>query len=123
MRAFYRLRQAFEEEGISRRDILPSAKIADLLPSRQRRDRLNSVMEQAGFRPLRRLPFGLQLTFGSVRAVVADAVIGQHEALRLPGHGWSQAQVREVVRAVMFAQLALRRFSDDARMVKDLGVD
>jgi hypothetical protein len=43
--------------------------------------------------------------------------------LRRQGHGWSLVQVREVVRAVMYAQLALRRFSDDAEFIKDLKID
>jgi len=55
--------------------------------------------------------------------MVLDTVVEHHAELRLPGYGWSQAQVREVVRAVMYAQLALRRFSDTAKFVKDLGID
>jgi hypothetical protein len=123
MRAFFRLRKAFEDEGVLRRDVRPDAEVAALLPSRRKRDILCAVIERAGFHPLKRLPFGLQFTFGRVRNIVTDAVISQHEALRLPGYGWSLAQVREVVRAIMFTQLALRRFSDDAEFVKDLGVD
>jgi hypothetical protein len=123
MRAFFRLRKAFQTEGVPRREIRPDAKLTSLLPSRQRRDILSSVCERAGLRPLKRLPFGLQFTFGRVRDVVLDAAVGQHAALRQPGHGWSLLQVREVVRAIMFAQLALRRFSDDAEFTNDLGVD
>lgn len=103
-----------------RSNIKPDAKITELLPSRHRRDLLNSVAERAGLRPLKRLPFSLHFTFGWVRDVVIDAVIGQNEVLRLPGYGWSRAQVREVVRSIMFTQLALRKFSVDARLVKDL---
>jgi hypothetical protein len=123
MRAFFRLRTAFEAEGISRRDIRPDAKVAALLPGRRRRDVLGAVLERAGLRPLKRMPFGLQFTFGRVRDIVTDAVIGQHESLRLPGHGWSHPQVREVVRAVVSMQVALRRFSDDAEFVKGLKLD
>ena len=81
------------------------------------------MTQHAGFPPLRRLPFGLQLTFGRVRDLVLDSVVQHHDGLRLSGHGWSRAQVREVVRAVMYAQLALRQFSDDAEFVRDLGID
>jgi len=123
MRAFFRLRKAFEAEGVSRCDVHPDAKVTSLLPSRQRRDVLSVVCERAGFRPLKRLPFGLQFTFGRVRDIVIDTVIGQHDVLRRQAHGWSLIQVREVVRAVMYAQLALRRFSDDAHLIKDLAVD
>jgi hypothetical protein len=123
MRAFFRLRSAFQAEGFSRKAIQPETKVTALLPSRQRRDILSSVCERAGLRPLRRLPLGLQFTFGRVRDVVLDAVVGQHDALRRSGCGWSQLQVREVVRAVMYAQLALRRFSDDAEFIKDLRID
>jgi hypothetical protein len=123
MRAFFRLRKAFEEESVSRGHVRPDAKVTSLLPSRQRRDILSAVCERAGFRPLKRLPFGLQFTFGRVRDIVIDTVIGQHDVLRRQDHGWSLAQVREVVRAVMYAQLALRRFSDDAEFVKDLKID
>lgn len=101
----------------------PDAKITELLPGRDRRESLNVVRERAGLPPLRKLPFGLQFTFGRVRDMVLDSVIGQHAALRRPSHGWSMNQVREVVRAVMYAQLALRRFSDDAEFVKDLQID
>jgi hypothetical protein len=123
MRAFFRLRKAFEAVGVPRRAMRPDAKVAALLPSRQRRDILSSVTEHAGFGSLKRLPFGLQFTFGRVRDIVTDAVIRHHAALRLPGYGWSQAQVREVVRAVLFAQQALRKFSDDAEFVEDLGIE
>jgi hypothetical protein len=123
MRAFLRLRRAFLAEGIPRKAIQPEAKVTALLPSRQRRDILSAVCERAGLGPLKRLPLGLQFTFGRVRDVVIDAVVGQHDALRLQGHGWSLFQVREVVRAIMYAQLALRKFSDDADFVKDLKVD
>ncbi|HUR59035.1 MAG TPA: hypothetical protein VM029_15075 [Opitutaceae bacterium] len=123
MRAFFRLRKAFAAEGVSRRDVRPDVPVSELLPTRRRRDVLSAVSERAGFGPLRRLPFGIQLTSGRVRDIVAHAVIAHHDGLRLPGHGWSKAQVREVVRALMFTQLALRRFSDDALIVKDLGLD
>jgi hypothetical protein len=58
-----------------------------------------------------------------VRDIVTDAVIEQHGSLRRRGYGWSKAQVREVVRAIVFTQLSLRRISDDAEFVTDLGVD
>ena len=123
MRAFFRLRKAFEEEGVARCSVTPEAKVATLLPSRRRRDLLSAIEVRAGLKPLRRLPFSLQFTFGRVRDIITDAVIEQHACLRLVGHGWSRAQVREVVRAVMFTQLPLRRFSDNSEIVKDLGVD
>jgi hypothetical protein len=99
--------------------------MAKLLPGRQRCRILNEVLKRAGFEPLKRLPFDLQLTlmFMRVRDLVVDAEIRHHETLRLPGHGWSRSQVREVVRAVMDAQLALRKFSDDVEIVKDRGVE
>jgi hypothetical protein len=123
MRTFFRLRCAFVEEGVPWRSVRLKSKVSALLPGRQRRDVLSAVAVRAGFAPLRQLPFGLQFTFGRIRDIVTDAVIGQHATLRLPGHGWSLTQVREVVRAVMLTQLALRRFSDDAHIVNDLGVD
>jgi hypothetical protein len=123
MRAFFRLRSAFQAEGVPRKAIHPETKVTALLPSRQRREILSAVSDRAGLRPLKRLPLGLQFTFGRVRDVVLDAVVGQHRSLRLQGCGWSLRQVREVVRAVMYAQLALRGFSDDADFVKDLKID
>ncbi len=123
MRAFFRLRKAFEAEGVSRALVRPDAEVTSLVPSRQRRDILSAVCERAGFRPLKRFPFGLQFTFGHVRDLVIDTVIRQPDALRRQGHGWSFLQVREVVRAVILAQLALRRFSDDAHFIKELGID
>ena len=123
MRAFHRLRTAFQAEGVLREVVRPETKVTALLPSRQRRDILSAVCERAGLCPLKSLPLGLQFTFGRVRDVVLDAVVGQHQLLRIHGHGWSLVQVREVVRAVMYAQLALRRFSDDADFIKDLKID
>jgi hypothetical protein len=125
MRAFLRLRKAFEEQGVSRSAVRAGAKVAKLLPGRCRRDILNAVLKRAGFEPLKRLQFDLRLTFMfmRVRDLVVNAVIRHHETLRLPGHGWSRSQVREVVRAVMDDQLDLRKFSDDAEIVKDLGVE
>lgn len=123
MRAFFRLRKAFEAEGVARYKVRLDAKVSALLPSRRRREILSTVFERAGLRPFKQLPFGLQFTFGRVRDIVTDAVIVQHEQLRLPGYGWSLVQVREVVRSIMRVQLALRRFSDDAEFVRDLQVD
>jgi hypothetical protein len=122
-RAFIRLRNAFQEEGVPRKAVRPATKVTSLLPSRHKRDILSTVCERAGLRALKRLPLGLQFTFGRVRDMVLDAVIGQHAALRRRGCGWSQVQVREVVRAVIYAQLALRRFSDDAEFMRDLRID
>jgi len=123
MRAFFLLRQAFQSQGIPRGKVKPDAKVSALLPGRRRRDLLCAVMERAGFLPLKQMPFILFFTFGHLRDIIAAVVIKQHDLLRLPGCGWSKAQVREVVRAVMYAQLALRRFSDDARIVDDLGIE
>jgi acyl carrier protein len=123
MRAFLQLRRAFRAVGIQRRDVRPDSKLSTLFPGRQRRDILNSVRERAGLPPLGRLPFGLQFTSGHVRDMVLDSVIENHGKLRLPGCGWSRLQVREVVRAIMYAQLALRRFSDTSEFVGDLGID
>lgn len=64
-----------------------------------------------------------QFTFGRVRDMVLDSVIENHAKLRLPGCRWSRLQVRKVVRAVIYAQLALRRFSNSAEFVKDLKID
>jgi hypothetical protein len=123
MRAFFRLRKEFQKEGIPRREIKPDTKISALLPSRKRRDVFGAILERAGLRPLKQLPFGLQFTFGRIKDAVADAVIRQHASLRLPGHGWSKAQVREVVRAITCVQQGIGKFSDDAGFVKDLGID
>jgi hypothetical protein len=124
MRAFFRLRKALEAVGVPRRAVRPDAKLAGLLPNRQRRDILSAVTERVGFGPLKPLPFGLQFTFGRVRDIVLDAVIRHHAALRLPGYGWSRAQVREVVRAVLSVRnLGTIKFSDDDEFVEDLRID
>ena len=123
MRAFFRLRKAFGEVGVPRLSIRPESKISSLLPGRRRRDLLSDISQRAGLEPLGKMPFGLQFTFGRVRDMVTDAVIEQHKRLRLLGHGWSQRQVKEVVRAVIFTQLALRKFSDEAEFVRDLKID
>ena len=122
MRAFQRLRRGFQIEGIPRNAVHPDAKLAGILPGPRRRDLLNSLRQRAGLPPLRRLPFGLQFTSGRVRDLVLDTVIEHHATLRLPAHGWSRAQVREVIRAVMYAQLALRHFSDTAEFIRDLNI-
>ncbi len=123
VRAFNRLRKAFLERGVARGEVTPDTKLTGLLPDDRRRDVLNSICERAGLLPLRRLPFGLQLTFGRVRDVLADSIVARHQTLRLPGHSWSLVQVREVVRLVMYSQLALRGFSDDAEFISDLKID
>jgi|SRR5579859_3941736 len=81
MRAFRRLRSAFQAEGVPRKTIRPETKVTALLPSRQRRDILSGVCERASLRPLKRLPLGLQFTFGRVRDVVLDAVRKRREQL------------------------------------------
>jgi hypothetical protein len=123
LRAFNRLRRGFLAHGVPRSSIRPQSKISTLLPGRNRRDLLSEIRERAGFPPLRPLPFGLQFTFARIRDMVLDTVIGQHSEIRLPGHGWSRQQVREVVRSVMYAQLALQRFSDEDQFVNDLKID
>jgi hypothetical protein len=123
MRAFCRLRKAFEALGVRRRDIHPDAKLKELLPGNNRRDALSTICRHASLRPLKRLPFGLQFTFGTIRDLVLDAVVHQHACLRRAGHGWSRTQAREVVRGVIRDQLGLRDFLDDAQFVKDLKID
>ena len=123
LRAFYRLRGAFRKMGNAEGPIAPDTKVSRLLPGKDRRDRLREMLHQIGFPPPDRLPFGLQYTSVSVGELVLDAVVKNHGRLRKPGCGWSKQQVREVARAVMAAQLNLRKFSDNARIVKDLGVD
>jgi hypothetical protein len=123
LRAFFRLRRGFLAHGVPRKNIRPDAKVSSLLPGKNRRQILNDIRESAGLPRLAPLPFGLQFTLGRIQDMVLDSVIGQHRTLRLPGHGWSLAQVREVIRAVMNAQLQLRKFSDDAEFVKDLKID
>src|SRR5262245_46070680 len=61
-RAFFRLRNAFQEEGVPRKAVRPEAKVTSLLPTGHRRDILSTVCERAGLRPLKRLPLGLQFT-------------------------------------------------------------
>lgn len=123
MRAFYRLRSAFVAAGVPRNRVHPDAKVSALLPGRNRRVLVNKIRQDARLPPVGRMPFGLDFTLGRVRDIVLDVVVGRHASLRLPGHGWSLTQVREVVRAVMNVQLALRRFSDDAEFGKDLKLD
>lgn len=124
LRAFFRLRTAFVALGVPPTAVRPETKVATILPARARRDTLSALYQRAGFAPLPRLHFGLQDTSGRVRDIVGDALVRHHAALRLPGHGWSRRQVRDVVRAIIMAQVNLQRgFSDDARIVEDLGVD
>lgn len=123
LRAFLRLRHCFKEHGLPAHGVRPDTALSDLLPGAQRRDRLNAVITHARFTPMRRLPFGLQFAAGRLRDVIADIVIRDHTVLRMAGHGWSRRQVRELVRAVVYRQFALRKYSDEARFVKDLGLD
>jgi len=123
LRAFYRLRDALRADGSNAALIAPSTKISLVLTSKDRRDRLRTILRRLGFTPPGPLPFGLQFTAGTIGDLVVDAVVRHHRALRRPGCGWSRTQVREVARAVMAAQFRLRKFSDDARIVKDLGLD
>ena len=122
VRAFFRLRGAFRQSGCQGVRIRPDTKVSQLLPGKDRRDRLTAILQSVGFTPPGRLPLGLQFTAASIGTLVVDAVVRDHRVLRIPGCGWSRRQVREVVRAVMNAQLSLRKFSDKARIVKDLGV-
>jgi hypothetical protein len=123
LRAFCRLRDGFHAAGCSGVTIIPKTKVSHLFTGKDRRDRLAAVLQRLRFTPPPRLPFGLQFTAGTVGDLVIDAVVRHHPELRRDGCGWSRRQVREVARAVMTAQFRLRRFSDDARIVKDLGLD
>ena len=123
LRAYYRLKRSCVHHGIDPSRVRPDAKLADLLPRVNRRERISAILAYAGFSPLPRIPFGLQFTFGRLRDYVLDCVISHHRVLRRPGTTWSREQVREVARAILRAQLAVTRLSDDARFVQDLGVD
>lgn len=123
LRAYYRLKRSCVHHGIDSSRVRPQVKLADLLPRANRKQGISAILEHAGFAPLPRSPFGLQFAFGRLRDHVLDCVISHHRVLRRPGTTWSRAQVREVARAVLRAQLAVTRFSDDARFVEDLGVD
>lgn len=123
LRAYFRLKRALISKGVDAANIRADAKLSDLLPGSDRRRRVSAILIAAGFPALPRMPFGLQFTFGRLRDYVLDCVISHHGVLRRPGTTWSRQQVREVVRAVMRAQLAMNRFSDDALLVRDLGID
>ncbi len=123
MRAYYRLRRSFQREGINFDQIKATSKFSDILPRKDQRERLNQVLITAGFDPLRRMPFGLQFTFGRVKDYILDLVISHHSSLRTEGTSWSREQVREVVRSITKAQLAIVRLQDDSRFVQDLGMD
>jgi hypothetical protein len=123
LRAYYRLKRSCVHHGIDFSRVRPDAKLADLVPRVNRRKRISAILSYAGFAPLPRMPFGLQFTSGRLRDYVLDCVISHHGTLRRPGTTWSREQVREVVRAILRAQLVATRFSDDARFVQDLGVD
>lgn len=123
LRAYYRLKRSCVHHGVDAALVRPDAKLAGLLPRVNRRERISAILSYAGFAPLPRIPFGLQFTFGRLRDYVLDCVISHHGVLRRPDTTWSREQVREVARAVMRAQLAVTRFSDDARFIQDLGVD
>lgn len=123
LRAYYRLKRSCVDHGIAPSSVRPDTKLAELLPRVNRRERLAAILDYAGFSPEIRVPFALRFTFGRLRDHVLDCVISHHRVLRRPGTTWSREQVREVARAVLRAQLAVTRFSDDARFVQDPGVD
>jgi len=122
IRAFMRIRSALREKGIQRKIGL-QVRVSDILSGKKKRDQLSAIMTSVGLEPPGRLPFDVQLVFSRVRDLVTGAVIGDHRRLRKENHAWSRSQVREVVRAVMFFQLHLRQFSDEAEIVRDLGVE
>lgn len=125
-RACFRLHAALPQEGVRCHGLRPETKLAALLPAPRRRDALSALLTRAGLRPLQPLPLGLQFT-PTVEQLLYDIVTTQHAALRLSGHGWSRAQVRQVVRTVVYRHLepALRsrHFSDDAEFQRDLQLD
>jgi hypothetical protein len=123
LRAFYRIRGRIGTHLPDGTRLRPATKLSDVFTSRSARSRVSEMLSGLGFSPLPPLPFGLQWISRSIGHLIAQVVITDSAVLRKPGHGWSRVQVREVARAVMFAQFSLRRFSDHARVVKDLGLD
>jgi hypothetical protein len=122
LRAYYRLKRSCLHHGIDSSRVRPEVKLADLVPRVNRRERIAAILNYAGFAEPARIPFGLRFTFGHLRDYVVDGVISHHRVLRRPGTTWSREQVREVARTILRVQLVLKRFSDDARFVQDLGV-
>lgn len=122
LRAYYRLKRSCIHHGIDSSGVRPDAKLADLVPWVNRKERIAAILNYAGFAHPPRIPFGLRFTFGRLRDYVLDGVISHHRVLRRPGTTWSREQVREVARAILRVQLVVTRFSDDARFVQDLGV-
>ena len=122
IRAFMRIRKAFRDRGIAEHIEL-NTKVSSLLTGEKKRDQLNSIIQSLEFKPWGQLPFGLQIICMRVVDLVTVAVISDYRQLRVENLNWSRGQIGEVVRAVMYHQLNLRRFSNDAEIVRDLGLD
>jgi acyl carrier protein len=126
-RAFYRLRRALiDGAGVSKREVRPSSRICDLLPSWGRETRWKAVQKEFG-RPLLPGPtwWGRGSCFTPI--TVGDfanwiASYGASE-FKFPETRWTRSEIRTVIRAAVTEVCGVRDFSDDARFIEDIGID
>lgn len=122
-RIFYRLRSAFVRVlSIPRASITPRTRLGSLIPILGRQQ-VWSALSKAARLPLPATMIGV----GSFSPTVGDftrCMTGYSARfLVAEGCGWSQHQVRALVREAVALQLGITEFSDDADFVYDLRID
>jgi hypothetical protein len=125
LRAFNRFRSVLTSAGVARCRITPSARLRDILPRAMRRDAWKRVRGTPEFSQLPRLRFGIGWCFAPI--TVADAFYAalaySAHSLRPPRAPWTRAEVRQVIRAGIREIAGLTDYSDDAEIVRELGID
>ncbi|WP_449420648.1 hypothetical protein [Phormidium nigroviride] len=128
-RAFYRIRQAFYNVGLPRKQIQLDSKWVDILPNipqKKRQETLNYICDRAGLpkAPAFSFHFGAINRRITVRSLVDWAVANYPCSLTSSEERWTHFQVRSVVRSVIrdLADISDRDFKDDDAFAYILGI-
>jgi hypothetical protein len=125
LRGFNRFRKLLTSAGVARRRITPSARLRDLLPRAIRKEVWKRVRATPEFSQLPRFRFGVGWWFSPI--TVADAFYAalaySAHSLKQPRESWTHSEVRQVVRAGIREVAGLTEYSDEAEIVRELGID
>ena len=131
-RAFYRLRQAMQNQiRLPRRAITPESVVVDLLPTAGTEERWTAISADLDLQK----PLGLRGRDGffaclgvrptTVGDAVAELMMGYPRRLLPAGHGWTMSQIHALLAQLLDREqgIAPGTYSLDARYVQDLQMD
>ena len=125
MRSYYRIRQALQSVvGLDRQQVRLDSKLRTLLPKNKRQEIWHQLRYQVGVPTFPSFGLGVGLLFppATVQDLVDWTVIHYPRHFMGSAEGWTQFQVRSVVRAVIRDVLGVTDFRDESDFARELGV-